>query len=94
MPPTHFKTLMNLPPIYSGKRSILKPSPDEYQIVNVPVVDPSKNQMIDTSFISINQRQLVGTSKTSLSGYYKNSIASYYFGGHGDARLKKFLEKH
>ena len=54
-----------------GKEALVGEGDDKFEVVEVPVVAADKNAEIDTSFIAINQKQLIGHGSKTVSGYKK-----------------------
>lgn len=52
-----------------GKQAMVGVSPDSFDLVTVPVKDTSVSQTVDSTFISIENNQIVGIGKVKLSGY-------------------------
>lgn len=63
---------MNLPSIgIKGKEALVYKHVDDYKIELVPVPKPEETQIVDNVTISIDGRKIIGTSNSTLTGYYK-----------------------
>lgn len=59
-----------------GKEAFISLGEDEYQVTKVPVVDREQNLMVDTSYVSFKDGDLIGTGSMQLSGLVK--VANTY----------------
>ncbi|OIQ30081.1 MAG: transglutaminase [Bacteroidetes bacterium MedPE-SWsnd-G2] len=60
-----------------GKEALIGNGEQSYEIVNVPIIEASKNSIKDFSTIRIEDQTLVGHSKTTISGYIKIDFFNY-----------------
>lgn len=63
-------------PFIQGKEALVSYGPDEFKIKKVPIVPAHKNQTIDSTFVKIDGKTLIGNSRTYLKGYTANDL--YY----------------
>lgn len=61
-----------------GKEAFIHLGKDKFEVVNVPVPEAEYTTMIDTSRIEIENRNVIGKSKTTVSGYYHVLLGNYY----------------
>lgn len=54
-----------------GKEALIARGPDQYEVRQVPVMDPERNRMIDSVIIRVEQSAVAGTGLIRLSGYPK-----------------------
>ncbi|MGK7397205.1 MAG: DUF3857 domain-containing protein [Candidatus Cyclobacteriaceae bacterium M3_2C_046] len=73
-----------------GKEALIGLDQQHYQVVEVPVMNPSVNALIDSSGCMISQDKLVGKGSLQLDGYYK-VFNTYYLKGLDKNTEKKFL---
>jgi hypothetical protein len=65
------------PPIgIQGKEALIGINEKEYKVVKVPVVDKMQNVYIDSSFLQLTDKGLVGKLKIYMTGYYATSMRS------------------
>ncbi len=57
-----------------GKQALVAINDKEYKVLDVPVVDANKNVTIDSTFISIDNNGLKGSSSVTYSGYSGSDI--------------------
>lgn len=53
-----------------GKEAFVLKNKHEYQVVNVPILSNMKTQMIDSTYIRVDNRKIKGNVYTKLIGYY------------------------
>lgn len=63
-------------PFIQGKEALVSYGPNDFKIKNVPVVPSEKNLTIDSTFVKIDGKSLIGNSRTYLKGYPQNDL--YY----------------
>lgn len=63
-------------PFIQGKEALVSYGPNEFKIKKVPIVPAHKNQIVDSTFVKIEGKALVGNSRTYLKGYAANDL--YY----------------
>ena len=69
---TSSNTYYGLPSAFiQGKEALLSITPDEYKVVEVPVVDRKKNVVADTTYIKLDGNSILGEGKTDLTGYFR-----------------------
>ncbi|MBO6535754.1 MAG: DUF3857 domain-containing protein [Balneolaceae bacterium] len=72
---TNSHTPYGLPSSFiQGKEALIGKSFDDYEILNVPVVEKERNQRIDTTYFTIEGDSLIGLNKRYLSGYRRADI--------------------
>lgn len=54
-----------------GKEALIARGPQQYEIREVPVLEPGKNLMVDSVTVRIDNNQLMGAGTTTLTGYTK-----------------------
>lgn len=54
-----------------GKDAMIHLSNDAFEIIPVPIIPSSKNQVNDITYLSIQEDKLIGKGKLTLTGYYK-----------------------
>ena len=59
-----------------GKDALISYGPEEYKIKKVPIMPSYKSQTIDTNYLEIEDRNLIGKAKTYFTGYTLNDL--YY----------------
>jgi hypothetical protein len=52
------------------KEAFIHLGPDEFEIVNVPTPDYKTTRMVDSSFIQLQEKNLIGTTRSISTGYY------------------------
>jgi hypothetical protein len=68
------------------KQAMIGINEKEYKIVRVPVVAPEKNVLIDSTFMQINENNITGRIKVSMTGYYAATMHSVLNFNHGNDR--------
>ncbi len=74
-----------------GKEALIGIDKDHYEINEVPVVDASRNAIIDSSFISVDNELLKGKGVVHLSGYFKFDLMSFIQNSSAED-VRKYLE--
>jgi hypothetical protein len=57
-----------------GKQALIRKNQNEFEIVTVPVVDPDQNKISEKIYLNIENNNLIGLSKASISGYNKTRL--------------------
>lgn len=71
-------TPLELPTSFiQGKEALIGNGKQNYEIVNVPIIETSKNTIKDYTTIKLEEKTLVGHSETSISGYLKIDFFNY-----------------
>lgn len=60
-----------------GKEAMVHLSDDAFEIIEVPVVPAATTFMIDTTHMTLEGRNIIGTSRTILGGYYHSMLGTY-----------------
>ncbi len=69
--------IFGLPPYnLQGKQALMAINEKEFKILTVPVIDKSKNSLIDSTFLEVRGRDLKGKIKVLLNGYWASSLYS------------------
>ncbi|MFQ3577222.1 MAG: transglutaminase-like domain-containing protein, partial [Cytophagales bacterium] len=61
-----------------GKEALISISKDKFDVVTVPTPSYTENVLLDSVYLEILDRKLIGKGKTSLSGYRKIDFVSRY----------------
>lgn len=59
-----------------GKQALVGISETEFKIVNVPVVPKEKNILLDSTFMELTDKGIIGKIKIELRGYWASAIRS------------------
>ncbi len=59
-----------------GKEALVNKGTTDFELVNVPVVDAEKNSSIDSVFLHIEDKMVLGSGQARYSGYKKIPIAN------------------
>lgn len=54
-----------------GKEALVAVDAENFKIIDVPAMRPEDTQMIDSTLVSVQGNNLIGKSKTSITGYIK-----------------------
>jgi transglutaminase-like putative cysteine protease len=73
-----------------GKEALVSYGKDSFQIKKVPVIPAKMNQLIDSTFINIQGKKLIGSSNTYVSGYPLNDFYYRLEGLKKDSEIKAF----
>lgn len=57
-----------------GKEALISRGETNYEIKEVPIMDPKTNSYVEHTELNISDDELHGKSKTQLSGYYKRDV--------------------
>jgi len=69
---THANLPFHLPsPFTQGKETLVYYSPEKYEVKEIPKVSPTENLIVDSCYISIVNRDLIGSGVTKVHGYQK-----------------------
>ncbi len=102
---THPLIPFGIPPeSLQGKEAMISISDKEYKIITVPHSVPSTNKVIDTSYLKINGRQIVGKIKLHLQGhpswstqvalmYRKNKVREEYIKAILERGSNKYIQR-
>ena len=75
-----------------GKEALVGYGKD-FKIKKVPIIAAKENAVIDVSNIKIENGNVIGSSKTIISGYLKSDIFNTLESGNTEAKLKKFYKR-
>jgi hypothetical protein len=65
----------NIPSSFlQGKEALIRKNKSEFEIVTVPIIDPDQNKISEKIYLNIENNNLVGLSKASVSGYNKTRL--------------------
>lgn len=67
-----------------GKQALIGISAEKFELVTVPVVEAAKNTIIDSTFLTIEQKLLKGFAKVDYLGYYGSGVYSSLMFNKGD----------
>jgi Domain of Unknown Function with PDB structure (DUF3857)/Transglutaminase-like superfamily len=73
-----------------GKQALIADGESNFIIKEVPVMPSKSNALIDSTFININGENLVGKSRTHLSGYKKIDLFNYLESEVKEDKIKEF----
>ena len=73
-----------------GKEALLSNGPDNFELIEVPIVAPEKNSFIDSVQIHINEKNLLGEGKAEISGYQKIDYFNILESRNTSDKLKEF----
>jgi hypothetical protein len=79
-----------------GKQALVGINSTEYKVLDVPVVDASKNVAVDSTFISISENGVKGNTSINYYGYYGSDLwnnLQYKTGDDEKEYVKSRLEK-
>jgi len=75
-----------------GKEALVGYGKD-FKIKKVPIIAAKENAITDVSNIKIENGNVIGSSKTMISGYLKSDIFNTLESGNTEAKLKKFYRR-
>jgi len=67
-----------------GKEALISISPEKYELVKVPVMQPIKSIITDSTFLTINNNTLNGKSSVDYSGYFGSDVYNNLLYNKGD----------
>jgi len=67
-----------------NKQALIGISPEKFELVTVPVVEPAKNTIIDSTFLTIDKKLLKGFASVDYLGYYGSDVYSNLMFNKGD----------
>jgi len=67
-----------------GKQALIGISADKFEVVKVPVVNPDKNVIIDSTFLSIDKKLLKGFASVDYLGYFGSDLHTNLIYNKGD----------
>jgi len=67
-----------------NKQALIGISPEKYELVTVPVVEPAKNTIIDSTFLTIDKKLLKGFASVDYLGYFGSNMYSSLMFNKGD----------
>ncbi len=73
-----------------GKEALISKGESDFKIKNVPIMSPKVNSYIEYTELSINDNQLIGKSKTQITGYYKIDYFVQLEDEDTDLKLKEY----
>ncbi|WP_425076195.1 transglutaminase-like domain-containing protein [Psychroserpens sp. S379A] len=73
-----------------GKEALISKGESDFKIKNVPIMSPKVNSYIEHTELSINDNQLIGKSKTQITGYYKIDYFVQLEDEDTDLKLKEY----
>lgn len=73
-----------------GKQALISDGESNFIIKEVPIMPSKSNALIDSTFIDINGENLIGKSKTHLSGYKKIDLFNYLESEVKEDKIKEF----
>lgn len=75
-----------------GKEALVEQGPESYKIMRVPVVPAEKSVKADTTKLTINNGNVLGSGRTHWTGYLKVNMEYHYY-GEDDQNLETFMSK-
>jgi hypothetical protein len=75
-----------------GKEALVS-NGSKFKIKKVPIIQPKENAIIDTTFIKITGNNILGNSKTAISGYPKTDYFHELEDENSQTKLKEFYNK-
>jgi len=76
-----------------GKEALISQGESDFLIKTVPVMDPKSNSYIEYTSLSIDEDQLIGKSKTELTGYYKRDYFVQLEDEDTELKLKEYYNR-
>jgi Domain of Unknown Function with PDB structure (DUF3857)/Transglutaminase-like superfamily len=73
-----------------GKEALIGDGEGKFRIEKVPVIEPKTNSYLETSNLRLKDDEIVGTGKTTLSGYYKIDFFNQLESNNTDKELKDY----
>lgn len=70
------------------KEGLISISKDKYELVKVPVVPADKNTIVDSTFLSIDDKKLIGRSSVNYAGYFGSDVYTSLLYNKGDDERK------
>lgn len=67
-----------------NKQALIGISPEKFELVTVPVVEPAKNTITDSTFLTIDKKLLKGFASVDYLGYYGSDIYNSLLYNKGD----------
>lgn len=61
-----------------GKEALVSIDAENYKVIDVPVMKPNDTKMTDSTFVSIEENNLIGRSKSNITGYIKYDYYSIF----------------
>jgi transglutaminase-like putative cysteine protease len=84
-------TVFGLPSsMIQGKEALISKSNSEFEIHTVPEIPAEQNIMVDSTWIAIDNQQMIGKGTVSLMGYPK-IFASYKLDRTSDEEIRKYM---
>ena len=59
-----------------GREALINKGNSDFELVDVPIVSPDKNAIMDSVFLKIENDKIIGSGKAIFSGYNKNPVAN------------------
>ena len=67
-----------------NKQALIGISPEKFELVTVPVMEPAKNVIIDSTFLTIDKKLLKGFASVDYLGYFGSSMYNSLLFNKGD----------
>ena len=67
-----------------NKQALIGINPEKFELVTVPVVEPAKNTIIDSTFLTIDKKLLKGFATVDYIGYYGSDMYNSLMFNKGD----------
>ena len=58
------------------KEALISIQKDKYELVKVPVMDAEKSVIVDSTFLTIDHKKVIGRSRVTYSGYFGSEVYS------------------
>ncbi|MCB0382603.1 MAG: DUF3857 domain-containing protein [Psychroserpens sp.] len=76
-----------------GKEALISKSETNFEIKKVPVMEPEANYFKEYTELTIDENELLGKSKTELTGYYKRDYFVQLEDEDTDVKLKEYYNR-
>ena len=72
-----------------GKEALIHINEDSFVVAEVPIIPAEVNQVVDTTYLKVEDNVLKGKANVAYYAYHRNKIVNYFGDADGDNRKKK-----